>query len=168
MWKLAPFVSLICAAADIGVACENAIARQPQRTETLLTGVPQVSVSINQSKGSKTIALESLGNTGAAIVGGPIAGAAAPYVEAGAEKAVRFGRSLLSRHGGEFKQVEFAVLAGATADVSFRAGNLEVVVPLNQYVTTTQALPEEVRPVILKVDEDVKHEVRILAARQTG
>jgi hypothetical protein len=165
MWKLAPFVSLICAAADSGVACENAIARQPQRTETLLTGVPQVSVSINQSKGSKTIALESLGKTGAAVVGGPVAGAAAPYMEAGAAKAARFGKSLLSQHGGEFEQVEFDALAGATSDVSFRSGNLEIVVPLNQCVTPAQALPEDVRPVILKLDVDLKHQVRILAAR---
>src|SRR5215469_195129 len=76
MRKLAPLVSLICAAADSGLACEHAIARQAPRTETLLTGIPQVSVSINQSKGSKTIALESLGKTGAAVVGGPVAGAA--------------------------------------------------------------------------------------------
>src|SRR5215469_1304980 len=119
MWKLAPFVSLICAAADIGVACENAIARQPQRTETLLTGIPQVSVSIDHSKGSKTIALESLGKTGAATVGGPIAGAAVPYMEEGAAKAARFGRSLLSRHGSEFEHVEFDALAGTSANASF-------------------------------------------------
>jgi hypothetical protein len=165
MRKLAPLVSLICAAVDSGVACEHAIARQPPRTETLLTGIPQVSMPINQSKGSKTIALESLGKTGAAVVGGPVAGAAAPYMEAGAAKAARFGKSLLSRHGGEFEQVEFDALAGATADVSFRTGNLEIVVPLNQYVTPAQALPEEVRPVILKLDVDLKHQVRILAAR---
>ena len=64
MRKLAPLVSLICAVADSGVACERAIARQTPRTETLLTGRPLVSVSINQSKGSKTIALESVGKTG--------------------------------------------------------------------------------------------------------
>jgi len=164
MRKLAPLVSLICAAADSGVACEHAIARQAPRTETLLTGIPQVSVSIHQSKSSKTIALESVGKTGATVAGGPLAGAAAPYMEATA-KAARFGKSLLSRHGGEFEQVEFDALAGATADVSFRAGNLEIVVPLNQYVTPAQALPEEVRPVILKLDVDLKHQVRILTAR---
>src|SRR5215471_20544293 len=122
MRKLAPLVSLICAVADSGVACEHATARQAPRTETLLTAIPQVSVSINQSKGSKTIALESLGKTGAAVVGGPVAGAAAPYMEAGVAKAARLGKSLLSRHGGEFEQVKFDALAGATADVSFRAG----------------------------------------------
>ena len=67
--------------------------------------------------------------------------------------------------GGKFEQIEFDALAGATADVSFRAGNLEIVVPLNQYVTPVQALPEEVRPVILKLDVDLKQQVRILAAR---
>jgi hypothetical protein len=66
---------------------------------------------------------------------------------------------------GTAANFEFAALAGATADVSFRAGNLEIVVPLNQYVTPAQALPEEVRPVILKLDVDLKHQVRILAAR---
>jgi hypothetical protein len=86
-------------------------------------------------------------------------------MEAGAAKAARFGKSLLSRHGSEFEQVEFDALAGATADVSFRAGNLEIVVPLNQYVTSAQALPEDVRPVILKLDVDPKRQVRILAAR---
>jgi hypothetical protein len=165
MRKLPLLVSLICAVADSGVACEHAIARQAPRTETLLTGRPLVSVSINQSKGSKTIALESLGKTGAAVVGGPVAGAAAPYIEAGAAKAAHFGKSLISRHGGEFEQVAFDALAGATADVSFQIGTLEIVVPLNQYVTTAQALPEEVRPVILKLDVDLKHQVRILAAR---
>src|SRR5215467_9184567 len=79
MRKLAPLVSLICAAAESGVACEHAIARQAPRTETLLTGIPQLSVSIHQPKGSKTIALESVGKTGAAVVGGPVAGAAALY-----------------------------------------------------------------------------------------
>jgi hypothetical protein len=97
MRKLPPLVSLICAAADSRVACEHAIGGQAPRTETLLTDIPQVLVSINPSKSSKTIALESLGKTGAAVVGGPVAGAAAPYIEEGAAKAARFGKSWLSR-----------------------------------------------------------------------
>jgi hypothetical protein len=76
------------------------------------------------------------------VIGGPVAGSAAPYIEAGTAGAARFGKLLLTQHGGEFEQVEFDALAGATADVSFRAENLEIVAPLNQYITPAQALPK--------------------------
>ena len=64
--------------------CEHALVRQAPHTETLLTDAPQKTLTVKQGKGAKAIALESLGKTGARMMGGPAATLAMPYMENGA------------------------------------------------------------------------------------
>jgi len=145
--------------------CEHALVRQAPHTETLLTDAPQKTVTLKRGKGAKTLALESLGKTGARMMGGPAATLAMPYMENGAVKAAHFGKELVARHGTDAKQIEFDTLTGTTAGVSLKPGNVEVLVPLNQYIASAQVVLQDIRPVLLKLDVDVKDQVRIIAAR---
>ena len=79
------------------VACDHALIRQATGTESLLTDSPQRTVSMKHVRGEKTVVLESLGKTGAGMVGGPAAGIAMPYVETGAAKVAHWGKGLLTR-----------------------------------------------------------------------
>ena len=47
---------------------QHAVVRQLPRTESLLTDVPQRNAILKAGKGAKTVALESLGKTGAGIM----------------------------------------------------------------------------------------------------
>jgi len=145
--------------------CEHALVRQPPHTETLLSDAPQKTVTLKHGKGAKTLALESLGNTGARMIGGPAATLATPYMENGAAKAAHFGKELVARHGTDAKYIEFDTLAGTTAGVTLKPGNMELLVPLNQYIPSAQTVLEDIRPVLLKLDVSVKDQVRIIAAR---
>ena len=165
MSKLVLMLLLNCAAAERAIIGEHAFIRQAPQTEALLTDTPQQSVSAKRGKGSRTTALEAVGKSGAAVVGGPVAAAAAPYAAAGAAKAVHLGRGLVSRHGSESQHLEFDTIAGTTAAVSLRPGNVTILVPLNQYISSAQVLAGDIRPVILKLDVDLKSQMRILAAR---
>ena len=93
MSKLVLMLLLNCAAAERATIAEHALIRQAPQTEALLTDTPQQTVSVKRGKGSRTTALESVGKSGAAVVGGPVAAAAVPYVGAGAAKAVHLGRA---------------------------------------------------------------------------
>src|ERR1700739_943198 len=114
--------------------CEHAIVRQAPHTETLLTDAPQKTATVKRGKSATTLALESVGKTGASLMGGPAATLAMPYLENGALKAAHFGKELVGRHGTGAEHIEFDTLAGATAGVSLKPGNVEVLVPLNQYI----------------------------------
>jgi hypothetical protein len=144
---------------------EHALVRQAPHTETLLTGAPQKTATLKRGRGAKTLALESLGKTGANMMGGPAATLAMPYMENVAAKAAHLGKELVARHGTDANHIEFDTLAGTTAGVSLKPGNVEVLVPLNQYIPSGQAIPEDIRPVLLKLDVSVKDQVRIMAAR---
>ena len=50
--------------------------------------------------------------------------------------------------------------------MSLRPGNVTILVPLNQYISSAQVLAGDIRPVILKLDVDLKSQMRILAARR--
>jgi hypothetical protein len=145
--------------------CEHAVIRQAPHTEALLTDAPQKTAILKRGKDRKTLALESVGKTGASMVGGPAAALAVPQMEDGAAKAAHFGKELVSRRGTGVKHIEFDTLAGTTAGISIKPGNAEILVPLDQYILSAQALGEDIRPVLLKLDPSVKDQVRILAAR---
>lgn len=145
-------------------ACDRALVRQAPHTESLLTDSTQKMMSVKHGKGVKTVALESLGKTGASMVGGPAAAIAMPYMETGAAKAAHFGKELVTRHGTNAVRIEFDTLTGTTAGVSLRPGNIEILVPVNQYITSAEAL-EDIRPVLVKLDVNLKDQVRIIAAR---
>jgi hypothetical protein len=99
------------------------------------------------------------------MMGGPAATLAVPYMENGAAKAAHFGKEFLARHGTDSQHIEFDTLAGTTAGVTLKPGNVEVLVPLNQYISSAQAVLEDIRPVLVKLDISVKDQVRIIAAR---
>jgi hypothetical protein len=143
---------------------EQAVIRQAPHVETLLTDTPQRTATVNHVKGTKTLALESLGKTGAGMMAGPAANLAMPYAETGALKLGHVGRGLISGHGTDTKRVEFDVLPGTTAGVSVNPGKIEIVVPLNRYLLSAQSI-ENVRPVLLKLDVSAKDQVRIITAR---
>ena len=143
---------------------DHAVIRQAPHVETLLTDTPQKTATLNHVKGTKTLALESLGKTGAGMMAGPAANLAVPYAETGAVKLGHLGRELISRHGIDAKRVEFDVLPGRTAGVSVNPGDVEIVVPLNRYLLSAQSI-EDVRPVLLKLDVSAQDQVRIVAAR---
>src|SRR5215831_9018775 len=130
--------------------CDRALVRQAPHTEALLTDTPQKSVTLKRGKGAKTIALESLGKTGARMMGGPAVTLTMPYMENGAAKAAQFGRQLVARHGTEDKHIEFDTLDGTTAGLSLKPGSVEILVPLNQYIPSAQAVLEDIRPVLVK------------------
>jgi hypothetical protein len=145
--------------------CEHAVIRQAPHTEALLTDAPQKTAILKRGKDGKTLALESLGKTGAGMVGGPTAALAMPYMENGAAKAAHFGKELVARHGTDVKHIEFDTLSGTTAGVSLKSGNVEILVPLNQYIPSAHSVGEDIRPVLLKLDVSVKDQVRIISAR---
>jgi hypothetical protein len=145
--------------------CGHAVIRQAPHTEALLSDAPQKTAILKRGKDAKALALESLGKTGVSMMGGPAAALAMPYMENGAAKAAHFGKELVSRHGTDVKHLEFDTLAGTTAGVSLKPGNVEILVPLNQYIPSAQAVGEDIRPVLLKLDVSAKDQVRILAAR---
>lgn len=172
-----PFIFVLKATALIGGVNSNipaqtreiafaqrALIRQAPHVETLLADTPQKTATLNHVKGTKTLALESVGKTGAGMMAGPAANLAVPYAETGAVKLGHLGRELISRHGTDTRHVEFDVLPGTTAGVSVNPGKIEILVPLNQYLLATQSI-EDVRPVLLKLDVSVKDQVRIVAGR---
>ena len=172
-----PFIFLLKATALIGginnnipaetwetAVAQRALIRQAPHVETLLTDTPQKTATLSHVKGTKTLALESVGKTCGGMMAGPAANLAVPYAETGAVKLGHLGRELISRHGTDTKHVEFDVLPGTTAGVSVNPGKVEILVPLNQYLLSAQSI-EDVRPVLLKLDVSVKDQVRIVAAR---
>lgn len=146
-------------------SCEHALVRQAPHSEALLTDASQKIVTVKRGRGAKTLVFESIGKTGASMIGGPAATLAVPYLETGATKAAHLGRELVARHGIDARQIEFDTLAGATAGVSLKPGNVEILVPLNRYMPSADTALEEIRPVVLKLSVSVKDQVRVIAAR---
>ncbi|MBV9082181.1 MAG: hypothetical protein JOZ62_05865 [Acidobacteriaceae bacterium] len=146
-------------------APEHALIRQTPHTETLLTDTPQKTVVVKHGKGAKTLAFESMGKTGASMMAGPAAGIAMPYAETGVVKAAHLGKEFVSRHGIDGKHIEFDALAGTTAGVSLRPGNIEILIPVNRYLISAQPVAKDIRPVLVKLDVNLKDQVRIIAAR---
>jgi hypothetical protein len=144
----------------------HAVICQRSGVETLLSDSQQriFVVKGGSASAKAAFALEMAAQAGAGIMGGP-ARLAVPYVADGAAKAAHAGKGLITGHAGIVKCIELDVLSGATASISLLPGNVEIVVPLNEYIPSADAVMRDLRPVLLKVEPSMKDQVRLLAAR---
>jgi hypothetical protein len=145
---------------------DRAIIRQAPGVEALLSDSAQRVILLKGGAASAkaVFALETATQAGAAIVGGP-ARLAVPYVAEGATKAAHVGKTLVTGHGSDVKYIELDALPGTTAATSLRTGNVEILVPLNEYIPSADAVMDDIRPVLLRLTS-MKDQVRLLAARQ--
>jgi hypothetical protein len=146
---------------------KHALIRQGRGMETLLGDSPQRILPLKRGSASANaaVALETAAATGAGIIGGAPARLAVPYAADGAAKAAHAGKTLVTGHGRIVKSVELDALPGTTAGVSLLAGDVEIVIPLNEYIPSAEAVMHDVRPVLLKLEPSIQDQTRLLAAR---
>lgn len=88
-----------------------------------------------------------------------------PYVGDALAKARAIGRGLLHSKGVDTQGFEYAVLPGATSNVTLRAGRPELLIPIVSYLPSAEVDLANVQPVLLRLEVREQEGTRLLTAR---
>jgi len=89
-----------------------------------------------------------------------------PYLGDTINKAARLGKGLLLNQNGATKGFEIETLTGSTADVTLKEGKVELLVPLNRYISSADMDPSTIEPVVLRTQPRDNEQRRVLSDRK--
>jgi hypothetical protein len=81
-------------------------------------------------------------------------------------KAAKLGKGLLLNQNGATKGFEIETLTGSTADVTLKEGRVELLIPLNRYVSSAEMDPSTIEPVVLRMQPRENEQRRVLSDRK--
>ena len=89
-----------------------------------------------------------------------------PYLGDSINKAANLGKGLLMKQNGATKGFEIETLAGSTADVTLKEGKVELLIPLDRYVSSAEMDPASIDPVVLRMQPRDNEQRRVLSGRK--
>lgn len=89
-----------------------------------------------------------------------------PYLGDTINKAAKLGKGLLLNQNGATKGFEIETLTGSTADVTLKEGKVELLIPLNRYISSADMDPSTIEPVVLRMQPRDNEQRRVLSSRK--
>jgi len=148
----------------------HAVIHQSSLGDILLTEHPRHLVFVKSSETQPKsllakVPVSKIGTTLLTIEAGPEARAVTPYVESGMAKAAHIGQGMLTGHGSAKHELEFDLLPSPSAGTTIYEGPVEILIPLNTYLPSTDAKLEDAEPVLLKLTASEKDQARVISTR---
>jgi hypothetical protein len=89
-----------------------------------------------------------------------------PYLGDTINKMAKLGKGLLLNKDGATKGFEIETLTGSTADVTLKEGKVELLIPLNRYISSADMDPSAIEPVVLRTQPRDNEQRRVLSGRK--
>ncbi len=89
-----------------------------------------------------------------------------PYMGDVINKAAKIGKGLLLNQNGTTKGFEIETLTGSTAEATLKEGKVELLIPLNQYISSAEMDPSSIEPVVLRLQPSDNEQRRVLSSRK--
>lgn len=89
-----------------------------------------------------------------------------PYMGDAISKAAKLGKGMLLNSNGSTKGFEIETLTGSTSDVTLKEGKVELLIPLNRYISSAEMDPNTIEPVVLRMQPRENEQRRVLSGRK--
>jgi len=89
-----------------------------------------------------------------------------PYLGDTINKVAKLGKGLLLNKSGATKGFEIETLTGSTADVTLKEGKVELLIPLDRYISSADMDPSTIEPVVLRMQPRDNEQRRVLSGRK--
>jgi hypothetical protein len=89
-----------------------------------------------------------------------------PYMGEAIGKAAKLGKGMLLNSNGATKGFEIETLTGLTADVTLKEGKVELLIPMNRYMSSADMDPSAIEPVVLRMQPRDNEQRRVLSGRK--
>jgi hypothetical protein len=89
-----------------------------------------------------------------------------PYMGDAIGKVAKLGKGMLLNSNGTTKGFEIETLTGSTSDVTLKEGKVELLIPLNRYISSADMDPATIEPVVLRMQPRDNEQRRVLSGRK--
>jgi hypothetical protein len=89
-----------------------------------------------------------------------------PYLGDTINKVAKLGKGLLLNKNGATQGFEIETLTGSTADVTLKEGKVELLIPLDRYISSADMDPSTIEPVVLRMQPRDNEQRRVLSGRK--